>query len=187
MEKAHAVIDRAEAMGWFSEPLEAPEPLLTLEMHLACTQALLMALDRPHRLVFILGTIMDCSGTEGAAILEISPATFRQRLSRARKRIVDFLSTNCGLFEEANRCRCEGILTNHLKRGWIDPKNPMFVADCADKDPLADLKKAMRELDRLSRISSFFKFFPRPECSTDFAKAVRGIIESNAFLVLSDS
>ncbi|RJR39654.1 MAG: sigma-70 family RNA polymerase sigma factor [Desulfobacteraceae bacterium] len=186
MEKAYEVIDRAEAMGWFSEPLEAPEPLLTLEMHLACTQALLMALDRPHRLVFILGTIMECSSTEGAAILEISPAAFRQRLSRARKRIVDFLSANCGLLDEGNRCRCEGILTNHLKRGWIDPKQPMFAAGCADRDPLTTMKKAMKELDRLSRISAFFKFFPRPEGSTDFSKTIRKIIDSNTYLVLSD-
>ena len=186
MEKAYEVIDKAEAMGWFSEPLEAPEPLMTLEMHLACTQALLLVLDRPHRLAFILGAVMDCSSTEGASILEISPATFRQRLSRARKKVLDFLSANCGLFDESNRCRCEGILTNHVKRGWIDPNHPLFASHCADRNPPATLRKALKELDKLSRISSFFKFFPRPECSTDFARTVKGIIDSNAFLVLSD-
>jgi RNA polymerase sigma factor (sigma-70 family) len=185
MEKASEVIDRAEAMGWFSGPLEAPEPLLTLEMHLACTQALLLALDRPHRLALILGVIMECSSSEAAYILDIPPATYRQRLSRARKRVLDFLSANCGLFDGANRCRCEGILTNHVKRGWIDPKRPLFVSASAEGKPLDGLGRYLKELDKLSRVSAFFKYFPRPECATDFAKTVKGMLESKDFLVLS--
>src|SRR5258708_31803529 len=31
---------------------------------------------------------------------------FRSRLSRARTRLVEFLRAQCGLYDEANRCRC---------------------------------------------------------------------------------
>ena len=45
IEKAQGIIDRAEAMGWFSDLPEAPEPVMEVEMRSACTQALL-ALSR---------------------------------------------------------------------------------------------------------------------------------------------
>ena len=78
MDKAQGIIDRAEARGWFSQPMEA-------EMRSACTQALLQALDREHRLAFVLGAVIEVSSTEGAYIQEISPEAFRKRLSRARE------------------------------------------------------------------------------------------------------
>ena len=52
--------------------------------------ALLTCLDRPHRLAYILGEILELEGPEAARILGISAAAFRKRLSRARDAIVMF-------------------------------------------------------------------------------------------------
>ncbi len=187
MEKAHTVIDRAAARGWFSKPLEAPEPLMEIEMRSACTQALLLALDRAHRMVFVLGVVMDVSGPEGAYILNISPDAFRKRFSRARTRVKDFLSSNCGLFEESNRCRCAGVLGGHMAWGWIDPQMPIFVSSSDEPEDPGTLRQYLKELDDLGRISALFKSFPRNESSKDYASLVKKMVENKSFRILSDT
>ncbi len=187
MEKAHEVIDNAAAKGWFSKPLEAPEPLMEIEMRSACTQALLLALDRAHRMAFVLGVVMDVSGPEGAYILNISPDAFRKRLSRARTRVKDFLSSNCGLFDESNRCRCAGVLGGHMARGWIDPQTPIFVSSSDEPEDPGTLRQYLKELDDLGRISALFKSFPRNESSKDYASLVKKMVENKSFRILSDT
>ena len=43
----------------------------------------LVCLDRPHRLAFILGEIVELDHHEGALALGIKAAAFRKRVSRA--------------------------------------------------------------------------------------------------------
>jgi RNA polymerase sigma factor (sigma-70 family) len=52
------------------------------EVKIGCMHALLTCLDRPHRLAYVLGEILEFEGPEAARILGISPTAFRKRLSR---------------------------------------------------------------------------------------------------------
>lgn len=185
MEKAQGIMDRAEAMGWFSSPPEAPLPVMEVEMRSVCTQALLLALDRSHRLAFVLGVVMDVTSREGAYILDITPAAFRKRLSRARRRVIDFLETNCGLFNDANPCRCGSVLTGHVRKGWIDPERPLFTTDTpGDQDGNIALGAYMKELDELGRVSAMYKSFPTNEKETDFGVLVKELVEKGDYRVL---
>ena len=125
-DRAVARLDRAQSRGWFSHPLAAPQPLMEAEMRATCAQALLLCLDRGHRLAFILGVVMGLSGQDGAYILDITPQTFRKRLSRARERVANFLEHNCGLFDPDNRCHCGALAAGYLQKGWLDPGRPLF-------------------------------------------------------------
>ncbi len=184
IKKAQAIIDRAEARGWFAQPCDAPEPFLEVELRSACTQALLQALNRPHRLAFILGAIIEVTSTEGAYILGISPAAFRKRLSRARAQVKDFLTANCGYFEDTNRCNCASILTAHTEQGWIDPQKPIFVsADDPVQDPLI-LKQYLKELDELGRISALFKSLPRQKSALNVVEMVKQMVEKKNYRIL---
>ena len=187
MEKAQGIIDRAEAMGWLSDLPEAPEPVMEVEMRSACTQALLLALDRGHRMAFILGVVMDVKGSEGAFILDISAAAYRKRLSRARQRVKDFLSRNCGLFNDANPCRCAGILEGHLKRGWVNPQKRLFAEeDGEDLEGNETLGAYMRELDELGRVSALYKASVLGEETTDFSGVVKELVENGEYRVFSE-
>ena len=186
MDKAQEIIDRAEARGWFARPMEAPEPILEAEMRSACTQALLQALDREHRLAFVLGAIIEVSSTEGAYIQEISPEAFRKRLSRARLRIKDFLSANCGFFGASNRCNCTGVLVGHVQQGWIDPQRPVFVAASGKSENPIRLRSYLKELDELSRITALYKSVLDSKSSTDFAAIVKTLVEEKNYRILSD-
>jgi len=187
MEKAEGIIDRAEAMGWFSDLPEAPAPVMEVEMRSVCTQALLLALDRPHRLAFILGVVMDVTSAEGGFILDISPAAYRKRLSRARRRVKDFLGRNCGLFDESNPCRCAVIVKGHLKRGWINPEKPLFAPkNRADLEGNRVLGAYMKELDELGRVSAIYKASVLGEEDADFSGLVKELVEQGEYRVFSE-
>jgi RNA polymerase sigma factor (sigma-70 family) len=185
-EKACELVDQAEARGWLSDPPAAPNKMLEIEARLRCTQALLTAMDRPHRLAFILGVVMDVSSMDGAYILEISPAAFRKRVSRARAKLKAFLAGNCGLFDASNRCCCPGVLANHLQNQWISPENPIFMKNGFRTQSNEDLAEYLKELDELSRVSTLFKAYPQSQCPPDISHKIKQIIDQNTYRVLTD-
>ncbi len=87
-------------------PDDTEKSLLIEEVKVACTLAMLQCLDRPHRLAYVLGEIMDFSGPEAADALGISPALFRKRLEHARRGIVAFTKSHCGLVSDSAACQC---------------------------------------------------------------------------------
>jgi DNA-directed RNA polymerase specialized sigma24 family protein len=105
------------------------ESLLLEEVKIGCTRAMLLCLDRAHRLAYILGEILELEGQEGAAVLELTPEAFRKRLSRARSEIVSFMRGKCGLFDQQNACRCRRRGSQAITLGRIDPKHLLFASD----------------------------------------------------------
>ena len=87
-------------------PDDTERSMLIEEVKVACTMAMLQCLDRPHRLAYVLGELMEFSGPEAAEALAISPALFRKRLQHARQAILEFTKTHCGLVSDSAPCRC---------------------------------------------------------------------------------
>jgi hypothetical protein len=87
-------------------PDDTEHSVLIEEVKVACTTAMLQCLDRPQRLAYILGELMDFSGPEAAEALGISAALFRKRLQHARGAILEFTRTHCGLVSDTAACRC---------------------------------------------------------------------------------
>ncbi len=79
--------------------------LLIEEVRIGCTHGMLLCLDRDHRIAYILGEIVEVTGEEGGYILDITPAAFRKRLSRARTRVLQFMQRKCGIFNPDNTCQ----------------------------------------------------------------------------------
>lgn len=174
LDAAQALMDKAQAQGWFSQPLEAPEPLVEMEMRAGCTQGMLLCLDRPHRAAFILGVVLDLPGREAAEALGISQAAYRKRLSRARRRVCGFLRGNCGLIDPANPCTCAAATAVELTKGWLDPAKPVFTKPDAAGPPPESLGGYMRELDEMGRVAALFKSLPTDDA--DFVPLLREIL-----------
>lgn len=79
---------------------------LAYELKISCTTAMLMCLDVEDRIVFILANLLNLNSQEGGKLLNISPDLFRQRLSRAKKKLNHFIDNNCGLLNKENSCHC---------------------------------------------------------------------------------
>lgn len=108
-------------------PMEQKEKEVYIrEMNYSCMSGMLLCLTREQRLVFILGEMFNADHTIGSEILEISRDNFRQRLSRARKDIYNFMNNKCGLVNKANPCRCHKKVTFAMDNKIIDSKNLLF-------------------------------------------------------------
>ena len=59
-------------------PLDAERSLLVEEVKIGCTLGMLQCLDRPHRLAYVLGEILDMPGPEAAEALGITPDALSQ-------------------------------------------------------------------------------------------------------------
>ena len=75
---------------------DVEKSILAEELKMSCTNVLLQCLDSDSRCIFILGTMFKVDSRIAGDILGISPEAYRQRLSRVRKKVAEFLSEYCG-------------------------------------------------------------------------------------------
>lgn len=88
-------------------PLEPADKLAAERIALACTQGMLMCLEREQRLAYVLDIAFGLDSDTAAAVLEIAPAAYRKRLSRARQKLDEFMQQHCGLVNPQAACSCE--------------------------------------------------------------------------------
>lgn len=100
-------------------PTDAERSLLTEEVKVGCTLGMLQCLDRPHRLAYVVGEIMELPGPEAADVLEITPALFRKRLQHSREAVESFTRAYCGLASDTAACACHRRVPAALRLGRI--------------------------------------------------------------------
>jgi RNA polymerase sigma factor (sigma-70 family) len=158
--------------------LNSAERLIMMEeVKIGCTLGMLQCLDRPHRLAYILGEILDLDTSQAAAILGVSAAAFRKRLSRARAVLVDFTRRKCGLVEPSNRCRCRLRIGSARAAGRIDPGRPRFAFDSSAAARFPEVLKEIRGLDEVRRAVALYRS-ANTVSTKDFVPMVREILAS---------
>lgn len=160
-----------------SDPPVAEQKLLAEEVKIGCTQGMLLCLDREHRLAYILGEVFELTGDEAADILDVEPAAFRKRLSRARDHIRAFMEKNCGIANPANGCRCERQIEPLIRKGRVDPKNLLFAVQ-------PGVRKQVDELDDLNRAAAIFRSHPQYESPPRAVEAIKNLIASGRYTLL---
>ena len=100
--------------------------LLIEETKMNCMMGMLLCLDRPQRLVFTLGAILHVTASVGGDIMQISAENFRQKLSRARKQLSNYMNEKCGLMNAKNPCRCARKTRASIEAGYVDPYQLKF-------------------------------------------------------------
>lgn len=93
------------------------------ESKVACMSGMLMCLDREQRLVYIVGEVFEIDHQLASEIFETTPTNFRQKLSRTRKDLYQWMHNRCGLVNTANPCRCPKKTKGFVRKGWVNPEN----------------------------------------------------------------
>jgi|GEM_PF-682632 len=93
-------------------------PLLW-ELKRTCLTSVLACLPPGLRISFILTDLLGYSPTGSAELLGINESAFRVRLTRARKRLDNYLAPLCQFVDKANPCNCEGRLGVALAKDFI--------------------------------------------------------------------
>jgi RNA polymerase sigma factor (sigma-70 family) len=154
--------------------------LLLQEVRVGCTLGMLQCLDRPHRLAYVLGEILEFEGDEGARVLGIRPAAFRKRLSRAREAVIAFTRAKCGLVEPSRACRCSRRLSTAVRLGRVEPDHLRFASGGASAASFPDALVEIRRLDELRRTAALFRSQPPAPEPESFLAFVRALVVDGA-------
>ena len=159
------------------EASDAELTLMAQEVRLACTQAVLLSLERDQRISWILADVFELSSEEAAAVLEIEPSTHRKRLSRARERLEAWMRGHCGLADGRNACRCTRQIPVAIAFGVVD-LNRLEYAD--RKGPAL---RILAEADEIEAAASVLKARPDQRAPSSVLAGIRAIIDSGRYRV----
>lgn len=151
------------------------DSLLLQEIRVGCTLGMLLCLDRPHRIAYILGEILEMDGPEAASILRVSESAFRKRLERARTRVTEFMQARCGLANPQNACRCRKRLHRAVELKRVDRENLLFAWDRVNADSFSEVLVTIRKLEETQRAVALYRSHPE-YAVPNFTAAVRRLL-----------
>jgi RNA polymerase sigma factor (sigma-70 family) len=181
------IIDNAEDQNFPTlKGSQVERSLIIEEVKIHCIMGTLLCLGRNQRLVFILGEVFGISDSVAGEILAITKDSFRQTLSRSRRKIYDFLKERCSIVDKNNRCHCQLKAKAMIDAGEIDPENLYY----AQNHPVY-VNRVMEE--RYSRFNVIYKTQFRKLVreqpfldSPDFVKKFRKMLNSAEFTDIFD-
>jgi RNA polymerase sigma factor (sigma-70 family) len=89
------------------------------ELKQGCMTSVVNCLPPGERVAFVLSGILGYSDEAAAAVLGIAPRAYKVRLSRARKKVSDYLAPRCEHVDPMNPCRCPSRLGVALTGGFV--------------------------------------------------------------------
>ncbi len=146
--------------------LTSPErEFLLWELKQGCMTSVINCLSAGERVAFVLSSVLGKSDDDAAATLEIKPSAFKVRLSRARKKIGDYLAPRCEHIDARNPCHCPSRIGVALRKGFIAP--PLNAA--------VTLRKNLRPFDgeiKSHDAVNIFRTLPDVDVPADLAQRI---------------
>ncbi|MFE3226663.1 RNA polymerase sigma factor [Nocardia sp. NPDC059228] len=170
--------------GLAEEDYRGPEStLLTHEVRLNCSQAMLQCLGRDERVAYVLSDVFEVSSEEAAWIVGATPAAYRKRVERAKKRLGNFLQSTCGLANPQAFCRCSRRVEKAVELGRVDPRRPAFAAHPITPGGRS-VEEAERQMVRLHDAAAVLGAHPDYAAPQAKLEAIAGLLRSGRFPLL---
>ncbi len=139
------------------------EDMLAQELKLSCTNVMLQCFDPESRLVYVLGVMFRVDSKICGEILGITPEAYRQRLSRVRRKMAEFLKEYCGL-ASPGKCDCKKRVGYAIQSRRLNPANLEY----SRLEESAEYTRAMEELDAESLVFAGLPKYRSPQTVRDF-------------------
>ena len=156
--------------------------ILAEELKLSCTNVMLQCLDKESRCIFILGTMFKVDSRIAGDILDITPEAYRQRLSRVRRKMADFLREYCGEYGNG-KCHCANRVNYAIQNHRINPAQLDFTS-VAPNDITIEVKEAMENIDDISQEFAFCKTYGAPESLKAF---IQKFLDGTSYSVVTNA
>lgn len=165
-------------------PMLTPEDKLAArQLALSCTQNMLLALDPAQRMAYILDVVFGLPAAEAAQVLDITPAAYRQRLSRARGRLDPFMQRTCGWAHQAAACRCDTQVPvlNQLGKARAG-RLPPVVAALQQPAERAEAERRFDALLRMGDAAEVFRAHPDYRAPEAQRSAIRAVLQAEGWI-----
>lgn len=170
-EVVELTLDQENRMKWEIE-----------EAKVACMAGMIMCLDREQRLTYIIGDVFEIDHNLGAEIFEITPDNFRQKLTRARKDLYQWMHNRCGLVNSNNPCRCPKKTKGFIEKGYVNPENFKWHSDFSNRIYELSENSVDNLLNERDKIySNLFKQHPFKNNPITTEKILNEILSNDTF------
>ena len=126
--------------------------LMLWELKRTCLTATLCCLPPGVRVSFVLTDLLGYSPAQASDLLRIKESAYRVRLTRARKRVEDYLAPRCYHVDQQNPCTCTGRLIIAMDAKFVKapPSTLDIPHDPHDGDgPRRDMGSLYRSLPKV--------------------------------------
>ncbi len=113
---------RTDVVRSLSDP---QRDLLLWELKQGCMTAVVNCLPPGERAAFVVCHVLKLPDDQASKSLGITESAYKVRLSRARKKIGDYLAPRCEHVNPMNPCRCPARVGTALHKGFIRPVGPV--------------------------------------------------------------
>ncbi len=113
---------RTDVVRSLSDP---QRDLLLWELKQGCMTAVDNCLPPGERAAFVVCHVLKLSDDQAAKSLGITESAYKVRLSRARKKVGDYLAPRCEHVNPMNPCRCPARVGTALAKGFIKQAAPV--------------------------------------------------------------
>ena len=107
---------RTDVVRSLSEPRR---DYLLWELKQGCMTSVINCLSPGERSAFVLANIMKLGDDEASSVLGITKSAYKVRLSRAQKKVTDYLAPRCEHVDPLNPCRCPARVGVAVSKGFI--------------------------------------------------------------------
>ena len=163
--------------SWQDRVLTPEDKAAAREMAVACTQGMLMRLDRDHRLAYVLDVAFGLPSEQAAQVLGIEAAAYRKRVSRARQALDTSAAPVCGMVNPNAACRCEKqvhAIRIHAAAGGTRPA-PGLRLERAERDAAS---RALDEVMHLSDMAGVMRAHPDYQAPSALVAGIRAVLGS---------
>ncbi len=112
---------RTDVVRSLSDP---QRDLLLWELKQGCMTSVVNCLPPGERAAFVVCHVLKLADHAAAQCLGITESAYKVRLSRARKKVGDYLAPRCEHVNPMNPCRCPARVGTALAKGFIKPIGP---------------------------------------------------------------
>lgn len=163
-----------------SEVQSLTEPqrnFLLWELKQGCMTAVVNCLSSGERVAFVLGVIFGMSDEEAARTLGITPSALKVRLSRARKKVTDYLAPRCEHVDQRNPCHCPSRVGAALRSGFLPapPNAAVNLRNYGRYGSGLDEDVPMRD------VVAIYQSLPEPDAPPDLGASLIQKLESGAW------
>jgi DNA-directed RNA polymerase specialized sigma24 family protein len=161
---------RTDVVRSLSDP---QRDLLLWELKQGCMTSVVNCLPPGERAAFVVCHVLKLSDDHAAKSLGITESAYKVRLSRARKKVGDYLAPRCEHVNPMNPCRCPARVGTALAKGFIKPAAPPVAGEVSLRKPVVPYgrygtgegndDKPMRD------IAAIYGGLPDPEPPADLA------------------
>lgn len=159
---------RTDVVRSLSDP---QRDFLLWELKQGCMTSVINCLPPGERAAFVVCHVLKLGDTEAAKSLGITESAYKVRLSRARKKVGDYLAPRCEHVNPMNPCRCPARVGTAISKGFIRPVGQISLRK-ADV-PYGRYGTGVGQEDApLRDISAIYGGLPEPDPPADLGERI---------------